>query len=134
MLSEKADLGIRIKTAYNAKDHGALDTICQDVIPRIMATLQEMKLLREQLWFGDAKPFGYEFLDIKLGGVITRLDSHCRRIRSYLDGKVSSLIELEQERMPYFPTDISVNHGRDICLRENRWNKIVSGCDLVDTI
>ena len=93
-----------------------------------------MKLLREQLWMRDAKPFGYELLDIKLGGVITRLESNRRRIRSYLDGRIPVLEELEQTRLPYFPTEQSVHHDRNVALSENQWNKIISGCNLIDTI
>lgn len=134
ILSEKADLGIRIKTAYEQRDLSTLDRICEEVIPRLTRKMWNMKLIREQLWLSDAKPFGYELLDIKLGGVITRLESNRRRIRSYLEGRVPSLEELEQPRLPYFPTETSLNHGRNVPLSENRWNRIVSGCELIDTI
>lgn len=93
-----------------------------------------MKLIREELWLRDAKSFGYELLDIKLGGVITRLESNRRRIRSYLEGRVSALEELEQPRLPYFPTETSLHHSRDIALSENKWNNIISGCCLIDTL
>ena len=33
----------------------------------------------------EAKPFGYELMDVKLGSVITRLNSTIRRIKKYLD-------------------------------------------------
>ena len=134
ILSEKADLGIRIKHAYEQKDLSTLDRICEEVIPRLTKKMWNMKLLREQLWMRDAKPFGYELLDIKLGGVITRLESNRRRIRSYLDGNVPVLEELEQPRLPYFPARQSLHHGRNVALSENQWNKIVSGCCLIDTI
>lgn len=134
ILSEKADLGIRIKTAYEQRDLSTLDRICEEVIPRLTKKMWNMKLIREQLWLSDAKPFGYELLDIKLGGVITRLESNRRRIHSYLEGRAPSLEELEQPRLPYFPTAASLNHERNVPLSENRWNKIVSGCDLIDTI
>lgn len=134
ILSEKADLGIRIKNAYDQKDLSTLDRICEEIIPRLTKKMWHLKLLREQLWLHDAKPFGYELLDIKLGGVITRLESNRRRIRSYLDGNVPSLEELEQPRLPYFPTEQSLHHERQVALSENQWNKIISGCNLIDTI
>ena len=93
-----------------------------------------MKTIREQLWLRDAKPFGYELLDIKLGGVLTRLASHKRRIESYLNGSVSRLEELEQERMPYFAVKEAKNHPVEESMLENRWHYIVSGCCLMDTI
>lgn len=134
ILTQKADLGLRIKAAYDEGDLSTLDQICEQVIPHLTDLLWEMKLLREQLWLRDAKPFGYELLDVKLGGVITRLESNRRRIRSYLDGHVSALIELEQPRLPFFPGENPVGHGKEMRLGENRWHRIISGCDLIDTI
>ncbi|MDD6615968.1 MAG: beta-N-acetylhexosaminidase [Lachnospiraceae bacterium] len=134
VLSEKADLGIRIKKAYDQKDLSTLEEICEKVIPCLTEKMWNMKLLREQLWMQDAKPFGYELMDIKLGGVITRLESSRRRLRSWLDGTVTVLEELEQPRLPYFPTEQSLHHDRNVSLCENQWNKIVSGCCLIDTI
>lgn len=133
-LSRKADLGLRIKEAYEKKDLSTLELFCEDVIPSLNDVLWKMKLLREQLWLRDAKPFGYELLDIKLGSVITRLESNRRRIRSYLDGSVAALEELEQPRLPYFPSKDSIQHDKNVPFSENKWNRIVSGCELIDTL
>lgn len=134
VLSQKADLGIRIKSAYDRHDRSALEQICQETFPHLTETMKKLKLLREELWLRDAKPFGYELLDIKLGGVITRLESNRRRLLSYLNGQAERLEELEQPRLPYFATEQSLHHGRDVELSENKWDKIISGCMLVDTI
>ena len=128
VLSQKADLGIRIKSAYDFQDLSTLREISQRIIPNILENLGIMKSLREELWMCQAKPFGYELLDIKLGGVEARLKSHIRRIESYVSGDVNRLEELEQERLPYWP-----DSGRTE-LRENLWNRIVSGCNLIDTV
>ena len=85
--------------------------------------MTDMKSSREKIWMNDAKPFGYEILDIKIGGVITRLKVQDNRIDNYLNGNV---LRLEEERLPYF------TKGMD--KRENLWNRIISGCDLNDTI
>lgn len=44
----------------------------------------------------EAKPFGYELMDVKLGSVITRLNSTIRRIKKYLDGSIPCLEKLEE--------------------------------------
>ena len=93
-----------------------------------------MHTSREALWFADAKPFGYELLDIRLGGVKTRLESCCRRLRSFLEGRVENLEELEQERLPYWELGDAKPQDPKAELRENLWDKIISGCDLVDTV
>lgn len=134
VLSQKADLGIRLKKAYDAKDLSTLRGICTQVIPNILENHQHMHLLREKLWLTDAKPFGYELLDIKLSGVKARLESAARRISAYINGDLDRLEELEQTRLPYWSVEVSYPHDSKVELRENLWNKIVSGCDLIDTI
>ena len=108
-----------IKSAYDRSDRAALKDISQNVIPGIICNLTDMKSSREKIWMNDAKPFGYEILDIKIGGVITRLKSTGYRIDNYLNGNVLRLEELEEERLPYF------TKGMD--KRENLWNRIISG-------
>ena len=134
VLADKADLGIRIKAAYDSKDLSTLRGISDTVIPRIAENLWNLRLLREKLWMKDSKPFGYELLDIKLGGVSARLESCRRRLNAWLEQRVSCLEELEQERLPYWTIENQYPHRPDQSLRENLWNKIVSGCDLIDTI
>lgn len=134
VLADKADLGIRLKKAYDSKNLSTMEEISEKVIPRLLENLQTMHMVREELWMKDAKPFGYELLDIKLGGIATRLKGCQRRINSYLQGNLSHLEELEQERLPYWEAEVAYPHPQELPLRENLWNRIVSGCDLIDTI
>nr|WP_295281049.1 beta-N-acetylhexosaminidase [uncultured Blautia sp.] len=126
VLADKADLGVRIKTSYDKNQKLALKEICEKEIPETIQNLEEMKVLREDLWMSEAKPFGYELMDVKLGAVITRLNSTIRRIKKYLDGSIPCLEELEETRLPYFEKNADK--------RENRWSQIISGSDLIDTI
>lgn len=126
VLVDKADLGVRMKAAYDKKQLLALKEICEKEIPETIQNLEKMKILREDLWMSEAKPFGYELMDVKLGAVITRLNSTIRRIKKYLDGSIPCLEELEETRLPYFEKNADK--------RENRWSQIISGSDLIDTI
>ena len=111
-----------------------MEEISEKVIPRLLENLQTMHMVREELWMKDAKPFGYELLDIKLGGIATRLKGCQRRINAYLQGSLSHLEELEQERLPYWEAEATYPHPQELPLRENLWNRIISGCNLIDTI
>lgn len=126
VLAQKADLGSEIKAAYDAHDLSTLSRICEEIIPHLTENLWKLKELREDLWMADAKPFGYELIDLRMGGVITRLDSTRRRLHSYVEGKISGLEELETERIPYFA------EGEPAI--ENHWQRAVSGADFTDTI
>lgn len=126
VLADKADLGVRMKAAYDKKQLLALKEICEKEIPETIQNLEKMKILREDLWISEAKPFGYELMDVKLGAVITRLNSTIRRIKKYLDGSIPCLEEMEETRLPCFEKSADK--------RENRWSQIISGSDLIDTI
>lgn len=134
VLAQKAGLGICLKDAYDKKDLSTLRNICTQIIPNILKNFQTMHLLREKLWLQDAKPFGYELMDIKLAGVKTRLESTARRVMTYVNKEVDCLEELEQPRLPYWTVEAKYPHDRKTELRENLWNKIISGCDLIDTV
>lgn len=126
ILADKADLGVQIKSAYDKNDSAQLQEFCDVRIPKLLEKLRELKLQREALWMDDAKPFGFELLDIKLGGVLTRLESTQRRLKMFLEHPETHLEELEAERLRYFMPDSEK--------RENFWQKIISGCDLMDTV
>ena len=126
VLSEKADLGVKIKAAYDAHDLSTLQSISEEKIPHIITQMWKLKDLREDLWMEDGKPFGYELIDLRLGGVLTRLESCSRRLEKYMQGALPKLEELEGERLPYF--------GEGETAIENRWQRAISGADLTDTI
>ena len=44
----------------------------------------------------EKKSFGYELIDLRMGGVITRLDSTRRRLHNYVEGKISRLKNWKQ--------------------------------------
>ena len=134
VLSQKGNLGLRIKSAYDNHELSTLKQISAEVIPNLIADVHTLKVLREQIWLKDAKPFGFELLDIRLSAVAVRLESHARRINTYLTGAIERLEELEQVRMPYFAAKTSMGHDRTASLTENRWNNIISGCNMIDTI
>ena len=126
ILVQKSELGVKIKKAYDTQDLSTIKTICEDMIPEITEKMWKLKELREDLWMKDAKPFGYELIDLRLGGVITRLESSRRRLQKYTEGNLEKLEELETERIPYFA------EGEPAI--ENHWQRAISGADLTDTI
>lgn len=100
VLRVKSELGLQIKAAYDKGDRdklraltGTLETLRRDV-----------DLLREfhrTLWFEENKPFGWEVLDMRYGGLLSRLETARHRLIDYLDGRIPAIEELEAERL-YF--------------------------------
>ncbi|MBO0958766.1 beta-N-acetylhexosaminidase [Neobacillus sp. MM2021_6] len=98
VLSEKAEIGLRLTEAYKEKDYQQMKLI----LGKLDVIQTNVDLLRQQhreVWFAAYKPFGWEVIDIRYGGVITRIDSVKYRINEWLDGRMTSLEELEEKRL-----------------------------------
>ena len=50
-------------------------------------------------WNLENKPFGFDILDQRLGGVANRLQTARRRLLAYLAGDAESIPELEEKRL-----------------------------------
>ena len=102
LLEKKADFGIRLKAAYDAKDTAALEAFldeCDDIKARIHALAEAHK----KAFFAFNKPFGWELHDIRYGGMMSRFVTVKERIALYLSGELCRLEELEAERLPFKP-------------------------------
>ncbi len=100
LLENKADFGVRLKAAYDAKDNFALSALlgeCDTIIGKI-------KKLRDDhraSWFEYNKPFGWEVHDIRYGGLISRFETVKVRLTDYLVGEIEHIEELEAKRLPF---------------------------------
>jgi len=127
VLSIKAELGINIKKMYDSGDKEGLKKIIENDLPKLYEKVDTLRKAHRKQWLATYKPFGWEVLDIRYGGVLARIDSTIERLTLYLEGKIDKIEELEQERL-YFdgmerPTGVKVGHI-------NRYNRIVSACPI----
>ena len=99
VLSLKADLGVRLKAAYDAKDMGLLGSIVGEELPRLKYLAEDLRLAHMDQWFAANKPFGWEVIDIRYGGLIARINTAIRRVNQLLKGEISSIPELEEARL-----------------------------------
>ena len=98
LFENKADFGVRLKAAYDAGDKtalGALAAECDVVIEK----LEVLRLAHRVSWMEYNKPFGWEILDTRYGGIVSRFATTKDRINDYLNGIISSIEELEAERL-----------------------------------
>ncbi|GAA0292679.1 hypothetical protein GGQ92_002678 [Gracilibacillus halotolerans] len=101
VLAKKAQVGIRLKTAYDGNDKEELREIATTELPKIMRRVEALKQAHKVQWLTLNKPFGWEVLDIRYGGLISRLATAIERLTDYVDGNLDKIEELEQERLPY---------------------------------
>lgn len=122
LLSRKAELGIRLTAAYRAHDREKLGRIAAD-LKWAQTEAEQFRDDMMALCLRDFKPFGLEVLNIRLGGVVSRLEYASRRLADYLAGRIPSLPELEETRLYH---DCRTDRGENPACRFNRWHQTVT--------
>ncbi|KKO50760.1 beta-N-acetylhexosaminidase [Paenibacillus sp. DMB20] len=105
VLKRKSEIGITLKQAYDAKDTDTLRHLAKNVLPAIAKSVQELRAAHRTQWHRMFKPFGWEVIDIRYGGVLSRLDTASARILDFVEGRIARIEELEQERLVYSTTN-----------------------------
>ncbi|WP_310833300.1 beta-N-acetylhexosaminidase [Paenibacillus pedocola] len=115
VLKRKSELGIELKRAYDAGDVGTLADAAVRRLPEIAGAVRELRSAHRAAWHGMFKPFGWEVLDIRYGGLLSRLDSAALRLLDYTEGRIARIEELEQERLLYSSANRFNNRGAGWC-------------------
>lgn len=116
VLSNRAELGVQLKRAYDMGD--------KEKLACLLETVKELKPLHEELrkkhrkvWMKYNKAFGWEVLDIRYGGIVARLQSVSDRLSDYLNGDISQIEELEARKLKAHQQENMIGRGlyEDIC-------------------
>lgn len=99
LLSLKTNICTRTREAYKSGDKTDLDNIITDYKKMIKLAKRFYKSFRTQ-WLIENKPHGFDVQDIRLGGLIYRMESCLDRLCEYRDGKITSIPELEEIIVP----------------------------------
>ena len=98
LLENKADFGVRLKAAYDARDRETLAALAEEC-DVITEKLNALRASHRASWMLYNKPFGWEVHDIRYGGQITRFATVKETILAYLAGELERIEELECERL-----------------------------------
>ena len=101
---KKSDLGIRLTKAYKENDREALAALVEEIADAKAALLEFVDALAG-VWYRNNKPFGFDRLDLRLGGVAARMDRAVSRVNQYLNGETPNIEELEEERLIFNGVD-----------------------------
>lgn len=103
VLALKGTIGVQLKTAYDHKNNDELARIADTTLPEIINRVEGLRTAHRDQWLTMNKPFGWEVIDIRYGGLLNRLDTAIVRIRALLSGDIDYIDELEQERLYFAP-------------------------------
>lgn len=105
-LSIKAEVGVKIRKAYLDNNEKELKYIVETVLPDLKKKLKIFHESMRKLWYKECKGHGFEVTDIRLGGVMERINSTIYRLNEYLEGNINKIEELDEERL-YFSENIT---------------------------
>lgn len=103
VLQNKGTIVIKLKHAYDTLDTTALRHVADVTLEKLIRNVHALLDAHRRQWFELYKPFGWEVIDIRYGGLTNRLDIAVHRINAYLNGDITTIEELEQERLYFSP-------------------------------
>ncbi|MBR2910229.1 MAG: hypothetical protein IKC05_01335, partial [Lentisphaeria bacterium] len=110
LLTKKIEMRGALTAAYEQGDRMALREIAVNVIPAVIAAVEEFDVSFRRQWMSYAKPFGIERIQSRNAALIARLQETSLRIREFLSNEVERIEELECR----LPRSVSANehYGR----------------------
>lgn len=100
-LIRKATFGKRIYAAYQADNREELKALVQE-LGEIKQDIKGFYDVFRKQWLQLYKGFGFEIMDVRIGGLISRADTIAIMVDDYLEGRSDKIYELEVERLPYW--------------------------------
>ena len=97
VLKDKYELGVKTRAAYKANDKEELLRLANEEYSNTVSALKAfIKALRKQ-WNNENKTYGFEVQEIRLGGLLYRIESTKKTLLDYALGKLDRIEELECE-------------------------------------
>lgn len=100
-LTKKATYSKRLYEAYHKKDKDLIQLLKEE-LQSIKVDLQAFYEVYRQQWMKENKGFGFEVQDVRIGGLISRIDTVNYVLEEYLQGRMDKIYELEEGRIEYF--------------------------------
>ena len=100
VFATKYELGVKTREAYKAGNKEELLRLAKEDYTRLYKQLWEFRPAFRKQWYTENKTFGFDCQEIRVGGVITRVDSCKRRLLDFCAGKIDKIEELEVDLLP----------------------------------
>ncbi len=111
VLALKYEMGVLVRKAYQSGKRWDLELYAKRDYPEMIRAAEGFAKAFEKQWFTENKPQGFDCHDIRLGGLLRRLE-YCRRtLNAYLDRKIDSIPELEEKILPFGSEGKSITHN-----------------------
>lgn len=122
VLAIKAELGKKTREVYAAKDKEALGELIGEYRKVIRKLEQFYREFRRQ-WYLENKPYGFDVQDIRLGGLIKRVENCMEQLQELYDGRITEIPELDEKQLDFFGGEDSYQKRH---VDYNRWDWTVT--------
>lgn len=102
VLELKADLHLSLRLAYQAKDTARIGQLCES-LPRLRSAVRGLWRTHRDRWHACFKPFGWEVIELRYGGLLARLESLETRLEQWLQAPSSAIEELDANSELIYP-------------------------------
>ncbi len=120
VLANKSDLGWKLHEAYLADNKAELSRLANETVPQIICDLKAFLESFRRQWYRENRPNGFIAQEIRIGGLLTRMESVKQRLNAYVSGEIEEIPELKDAPLPIIPN----SDGKYINF--NRWSQTVS--------
>ena len=119
-------LPLDIWEAYKGTDKKALQALIENKIKPLKTVLAETAKARRRVWTEECRGFGSEVLDHRFGAMLMRLEVTQEVLADYIQGKITQIDELEEERLDPCPESDKMLEPQAV--RYNRALRIMTAC------
>ncbi|MBZ2196772.1 beta-N-acetylhexosaminidase [Occultella gossypii] len=102
VLEHKVELHQRLRPAYRAGDAEAVRDIVDRLIPAVVDGVRSLRVSARSRWLAHHKVFGWEVIDLRLGGMLARLDTLQVTLTAWLSDPAQRIEELDVEQLSMF--------------------------------
>ncbi|MBQ7309091.1 MAG: beta-N-acetylhexosaminidase [Clostridia bacterium] len=107
VLEIKFSLAKRTRALYEKGDKDALRALAENEYEALLPRLEQFYRVYRTQWYTVNKSYGFEIQDIRLGGLMRRIQNCKEILLAYADGKLARIDELEEKLLPMNDTYIT---------------------------
>lgn len=93
----KADLGANLRKSYKEKNKNYFKMLASEILPLLREKYALLKEIHKKQWNSTYKPFGFEVISFRYGGIMSRIDDCIEKFTEYGSGGCRQISELEEE-------------------------------------
>lgn len=96
----KAGIIAELRSDYCNKDKTRIRELAKCKLPQLINLYEELLVIMRKQWLEVYKPFGFEVMCLRIGGLIARIKDVIITLNDFCDEKIDEIYELEEKVLP----------------------------------